>query len=86
MSDCVFCKIVRGEIPAQIVYQDEQVTAFQDADPQAPVHLLVVPNQHVGSAAEIGPGNGPLLAALVRGGQPGGATRPGSARAATAWC
>ncbi len=65
MSDCVFCKIVRGEIPAQVVYRDQQVTAFRDADPQAPVHLLVVPNQHVGSAAEIGPGNGPLLAALV---------------------
>jgi histidine triad (HIT) family protein len=65
MSDCVFCKIVRREIPAQIVYQDDQVTAFRDADPKAPVHVLVVPNQHVGSVAEIGPGNGPLLAALV---------------------
>ncbi|HVG95809.1 MAG TPA: histidine triad nucleotide-binding protein [Chloroflexota bacterium] len=65
MSDCVFCKIARGEIPAQIVYQDGQVTAFEDADPKAPVHVLVVPNQHVGSAAELGPGNGPLLAAMV---------------------
>jgi histidine triad (HIT) family protein len=65
MSDCVFCKIVRREIPAQIVYQDDQVTAFRDLNPQAPVHVLVVPNQHVGSVAEIGPGNGPLLAALV---------------------
>jgi histidine triad (HIT) family protein len=65
MSDCVFCKIARREIPAQIVYQDDQVTAFRDLNPQAPVHVLVVPNQHVGSVAEIGPGNGPLLAALV---------------------
>jgi histidine triad (HIT) family protein len=65
MSDCVFCRIARGEIPAQIVYQDGQVTAFKDADPKAPLHVLVVPNQHVGSAAELGPGNGPLLAAMV---------------------
>jgi histidine triad (HIT) family protein len=65
MSDCIFCKIARREIPAQIVYQDDQVTAFRDLNPQAPVHVLVVPNQHLGSVAEIGPGNGPLLAALV---------------------
>jgi histidine triad (HIT) family protein len=66
MSDCVFCRIVRGEIPAEIVYRDDQVTAFRDAHPQAPAHVLVVPNQHVGSAAELGPGNGPLLASLVQ--------------------
>jgi histidine triad (HIT) family protein len=65
MSDCVFCKIVRGDIPAQIVFRDQQVTAFKDVNPQAPVHVLVVPNQHVGSVAEVGPGNGPLLAAMV---------------------
>ncbi|MBI3972342.1 MAG: histidine triad nucleotide-binding protein [Chloroflexi bacterium] len=65
MTDCLFCKIVRGEIPAQIVHKDESVTAFRDINPQAPVHVLVVPNQHVGSVAEIGPGNGALLAAMV---------------------
>jgi histidine triad (HIT) family protein len=65
MADCLFCKIARKEIPAQIVYQDQTVTAFRDVNPQAPVHALVVPNQHVGSAAEIGPGNGALLAAMV---------------------
>jgi histidine triad (HIT) family protein len=65
MDGCLFCKIARGEIPAQIVHQTETVTAFRDINPQAPVHVLVIPNQHVGSAAEIGPGNGALLAALV---------------------
>ncbi len=65
MANCLFCKIARGEIPAQIVHKDETVTAFRDINPQAPVHVLVIPNQHVGSAAEIGPGNGALMAALV---------------------
>ena len=65
MADCIFCKIARGEIPAQVVHKTDLVTAFRDLDPQAPVHVLVIPNQHVGSAAEIGPGNGALMAALV---------------------
>jgi histidine triad (HIT) family protein len=65
MDSCLFCKIVRGEIPAEVVYKDDVVTAFRDINPQAPVHVLVVPNQHVGSVAEIGPGNGALLAALT---------------------
>jgi histidine triad (HIT) family protein len=64
-SDCLFCRIVRREIPANVVYADEHVTAFRDINPQAPVHCLVVPNEHVGSAAEIGPDNGAQLAALV---------------------
>ncbi len=66
MADgCIFCKIARGEIPAQVVHQDDLVTAFRDLSPQAPVHVLVIPNRHVGSAAEIGPGNGALMAALL---------------------
>jgi len=47
MSDCIFCKIVAGEIPAKIVFQNDYVTAFHDINPVAPVHILVVPNQHV---------------------------------------
>ena len=65
MADCIFCKIARGEIPAQVVYKDDLATAFKDLNPQAPVHVLVIPNRHVGSAAEIGPGNGALMAALL---------------------
>ena len=45
--DCVFCKIVSGEIPAKIVYEDEQVLAFNDVNPVAPVHVLVIPKKHI---------------------------------------
>lgn len=47
--DCIFCKIVAGEIPSKAVYQDEQAYAFSDVNPQAPVHVLVVPRQHLAS-------------------------------------
>ncbi len=46
MDDCIFCKIVRGEIPAAVVYEDDRVLAFDDANPQAPVHTLVIPKTH----------------------------------------
>ncbi len=49
MSDCLFCKIVSGEIPSEIVYQDDQVTVLKDIKPAAPVHLLVIPNIHIPS-------------------------------------
>ena len=51
--DCIFCKIIAGEIPSQKVYEDESVYAFRDIAPQAPVHILVIPKAHIGSAAEI---------------------------------
>ncbi|MEO2083347.1 MAG: histidine triad nucleotide-binding protein [Desulfurobacteriaceae bacterium] len=44
---CVFCKIVRGELPAKVVYEDEKVMAFHDINPQAPVHVLVIPKEHI---------------------------------------
>ena len=53
MSDCLFCKIINGEIPSSKVYEDEKVYAFNDIDPQAPVHFLVVPKKHISSALEI---------------------------------
>lgn len=65
MTDCIFCKIVRGDIPAAIVYRDETVTAFQDIHPAAPVHILVVPNQHVDDirdARALAPGLLPAMA------------------------
>ena len=49
MSNCVFCKIVREEAPAAVVYRDEQVTAFRDIHPAAPTHILIVPNRHIDS-------------------------------------
>jgi histidine triad (HIT) family protein len=53
VDDCLFCRIVGGTIPADIVYQDEHVTAFRDIQPQAPVHVLVVPNRHVTSINDL---------------------------------
>ena len=53
MNDCLFCKIIAGEIPGSTVYEDEKVYAFRDINPQAPVHVLVVPKQHLASANDI---------------------------------
>ncbi|PKQ15230.1 MAG: histidine triad nucleotide-binding protein [Actinobacteria bacterium HGW-Actinobacteria-7] len=52
MSDCIFCNIVSGEIPATVVYEDDQVLAFDDLSPQAPVHTLVIPKAHFSSLAD----------------------------------
>ena len=69
-DDCIFCKIVRGEIPARKLYDDEHALAFHDIQPQAPVHILLIPKRHVASLNEIGPadsdGLGRLLALVPR--------------------
>ena len=57
MNDCLFCKIIAGDIPSQKVYEDALCYAFYDISPLAPVHFLVVPKQHLASAAEIGEEN-----------------------------
>ena len=62
MKDCLFCKIVRGEIPSTRVYEDEHVLAFRDIAPQAPVHILVIPKEHIDSALEITAENSRLAA------------------------
>ena len=62
MSDCLFCKIAAGEIPSNKVYEDDQVFAFYDIDPQAPTHFLVVPKAHIGSVSEIDGGNSAVVA------------------------
>lgn len=53
MNDCIFCKIANGEIPTNFVYSDENVVAFNDLNPQAPVHVLVIPRQHYASSAAV---------------------------------
>lgn len=53
MSDCIFCKIIAGEIPSEMVYNDELVTAFRDINPVAPTHILIIPNKHIGSINEL---------------------------------
>ena len=60
--DCLFCKIVAGEIPSTKVYEDEKVLAFRDIAPQAPTHILVIPKCHIGSVAEITTENSGVVA------------------------
>ena len=62
MSDCLFCKIVNGDIPSNKVYEDDTCLAFYDIDPQAPVHFLVIPKTHISSCGEIGPENSAVVA------------------------
>ena len=62
MSDCLFCKIVNGDIPSNKVYEDELCLAFYDIDPQAPTHFLVIPKQHIGSVSEVDEGNAAVVA------------------------
>lgn len=61
MSDCLFCKIVRGEIPSNKVYEDDTCLAFYDIDPQAPIHFLAIPKAHIGSCGEITPENSAVV-------------------------
>ena len=53
MEDCIFCKIIKREIPSEIVYEDEKVIAFNDVNPAAPIHILVVPKKHIESLAHL---------------------------------
>jgi len=67
MSDCLFCKIIRKEIPSEIVYQDDFITIFKDINPAAPVHLLVIPNDHITSLQATGEEDQLLLGKLFFG-------------------
>ena len=62
MSECLFCKISAGEIPSNKVYEDEDVFAFYDIEPQAPTHFLVIPKEHIGSCGEITEDNAGVVA------------------------
>lgn len=62
MSNCLFCKIIAGDIPSTKVYEDDTVLAFRDIAPQAPTHILVIPKAHIGSVAEITAENSAVVA------------------------
>lgn len=64
MRTCVFCRIAAGEESSRIIYQDEDVTAFHDRNPQAPTHVLIIPNEHIESVKEVEPGDAALLGKL----------------------
>ncbi|HLF99977.1 MAG TPA: histidine triad nucleotide-binding protein [Acidimicrobiia bacterium] len=65
MTDCLFCKIVAGEIPSEPVADDELTYAFRDINPAAPVHVLVVPKEHIEHLGHVAPEHAPMLAALI---------------------
>ena len=65
MDECIFCKIVRGDMPATVVYKDEQVTAFRDINPVAPTHILVVPNKHIPSTNDVAEQDEQLLGHML---------------------
>lgn len=65
-ADCLFCKIVAGQVPAEVVASTDRVLAFRDVDPQAPVHVLVIPRDHYADVATLAHGDGDTLAELVR--------------------
>ena len=60
--ECIFCKIAAGEIPSKKAYEDESVVAFYDLEPQAPVHILIIPKEHIASCAEITEENSAVIA------------------------
>ena len=63
--DCLFCKIIAGEIPVTKLYEDERVVAFADINPQAPMHLLVVPREHVPTLNDLDPAHDALVGHMV---------------------
>jgi histidine triad (HIT) family protein len=66
VSDCLFCKIARKEIPSKLLYEDADVVAFEDINPQAPVHALVVPRRHIPSLNDLTPADDAIVGKLAR--------------------
>ena len=66
MPDCLFCKIITRDIPASIVYEDDRVLAFNDINPQAPTHVLLVPKRHIASLNDLAPGDDQIVGELAR--------------------
>ena len=63
--DCVFCQIVAGKVPGAILYQDEEVIAFRDIHPMAPVHLIIIPKRHIPSLAHLSEAESPLIGRMI---------------------
>lgn len=64
-ANCLFCRIVRGEIPARIAFENDDVLAFHDIDPKAPTHVLVIPRKHIGAIARVQDADAALMGALT---------------------
>lgn len=65
MEECIFCKIVRGEIPAALVYEDERVLAFDDIQPMAPVHVVIIPKKHIATFMDVEEGQAADVQAMM---------------------
>lgn len=66
MADCLFCKIAAGTVPATLVHQDEHFIAFKDINPQAPMHVLIVPRRHVSTLNDLSPDDDQLVGEMMR--------------------
>jgi histidine triad (HIT) family protein len=66
MADCLFCKLIAGQVPATIVYQDDRVFALKDINPQAPMHVLIVPRRHIPTLNDLGQDDDGIVGELVR--------------------
>ena len=64
--DCIFCKIAKGEIPSDIVHRDDKVVAFRDINPQAPVHLLIIPHRHIETILDLTPADHELVGHMLQ--------------------
>ncbi len=65
MEDCIFCKIIKGEIPSEKVYEDDEILAFKDIQPTAPIHILIIPKKHITNLMEIAPEDSALMGKIV---------------------
>jgi histidine triad (HIT) family protein len=65
VTDCLFCKIIAGDIPAEVVYEDEQVLAFRDIGPQAPTHVLVIPKKHIATLNDLQDSDAELVGRMM---------------------
>jgi histidine triad (HIT) family protein len=65
VQDCIFCKIVRGEIPSKKVYEDDEILGFHDIQPVAPTHFMLIPKKHIASLAEVGPDDAGVLGRIM---------------------
>ena len=64
--DCIFCQIITGKVPSEILYRDEEVIAFRDINPQAPTHLLIIPKRHIPSLAHLSDAETPLIGHMTK--------------------
>jgi len=66
MTDCVFCKIIAGQIPGSLVYEDQEVAAFRDINPQAPLHVLIVPRRHIATLNDLTEADDAVVGSMFR--------------------